>query len=298
MPTARVNGIDTYYEDEGEGVPVLFIHGGFGGAESALYWKPSTFKDVLPPDRFRVVTYDRRGGGRSSFVRGHYGLKDLAKDARLLLRHLGIERSIVVGDSLGGVVAQRYGLDYPEAVASLLLAETGSKIFQVPKKVDAILLASRIVPVRPLFRFIKPKVLEPEFYDPLGPLTPEEVEGRRLHHEAYKARLRELPDDDLFRYSMGLLRNYAAFANTDLTDQVGRLSMPVDIMHGTADRVVRFETGAAMLQNIRHARFYELSGLGHGLFYYPEGREVARRIIEERAAALAPMGAPADWRRR
>ncbi len=294
MPTARVNGIDTYYEDEGEGVPVLFIHGGFGGAESALYWKQSTFKGVLPPDRFRVITYDRRGGGRSSFVKGHYALKDLAKDARALLRHLGVERSIVVGDSLGGIVAQRYGLDYPEAVESLVLAETGSTILRVPRKIEAILLATRVVPVRPLFRFIKPKVLEPEFYDPLGPLTAEEISARRQHHEAYKARLRELPEDDLYRYSMGLLRNYAAFANTDLSDEVGRLKMPVDIMHGTADRVVRFETGAAMLQNIPHARFHELPGLGHGLFYYPEGREIARRIIEERAVALTPMSVAAD----
>lgn len=289
MPIARVNGIDTYYEDEGEGVPVLFIHGGFGGAESALYWKQSTFKGVLPLDRFRVITYDRRGGGRSSFVKGHYVLKDLAKDARALLRHLGVERSIIVGDSLGGLVAQRFGLDYPDAVESLLLAETGSTIFQVPKKVEAILLATRVVPVRPLFRFIKPKVLEPEFYDPLGPLSAEEIAARRKHHETYKARLRELPDSELYRYSMGLLRNYAAFANADLSAEAGELTMPVDIMHGTADRVVRFETGAAMLQHIPHARFHELPGLGHGLFYYPEGRELAQRIIEERAAALTPI---------
>jgi pimeloyl-ACP methyl ester carboxylesterase len=293
LPIARVNGIDTYYEDEGTGVPVLFIHGGFGGAESALYWKASAFKGVLPLDRFRVVTYDRRGGGRSSFVRGHYDLKDLAKDARELTRHLGIERAIIVGDSLGGMVAQRYALDYPENVESLVLVETGSRIFQVSKKITALLLATRVLPVRPFFRFIKPKVLEPELYEPLGPLTETEIEERKQRHLAYKARLRELSDDELYRYSMGLLRNYAAFANKDLSSEVDALRMPIDIIHGTADSVVRFETGAAMLRNMHHARFHELAGLGHGLFYYPEGRETARRIIEERARSLSPAGAGA-----
>ena len=190
MPIAHVNGIDISYEDEGAGVPVLFIHGGFGGAESALYWKPSTFKGVLPPDRFRVITYDRRGCGRSAFVEGHYGLKQLASDARGLLRHLGIERAIIVGDSLGGLVAQRLGLDYPEAVEALVLAETGSWIFSVPKRVRALLLAARLLPVRPFFRFIKPKVLEPAFFEPLGPLTDAEIDARKQHHAAYKQRLR------------------------------------------------------------------------------------------------------------
>jgi 3-oxoadipate enol-lactonase len=290
LPIAHVNGIDTYYEDEGAGVPVLYIHGGFGGAESALYWKPSTFKGVLPPDRFRVITYDRRGCGRSSFVEGHYGLKQLAADARGLLRHIGIDRAVVVGDSLGGLVAQRLGLDYPEVVESLVLAETGSRIFGVPKKVRALLLATRVLPVRPFFRFIKPKVLEPELYEPLGPVTEAEVEARKQHHAAYKQRLRQLPEDELYHYSMGLLRNYAAFADVDLSAEAGHLSMPIEIMHGTADRVVRFETGAAMLQHLPHARFHELPGLGHGLFYYPEGREALRQILADRAAALWPLG--------
>jgi pimeloyl-ACP methyl ester carboxylesterase len=293
LPNAHVNGIDTYYEDEGRGVPVLFIHGGFGGAESALFWKPSSFKGLLPPDRFRVITYDRRGGGRSTFVHDHYGLKDLAKDARALLQHLGIERCIVVGDSLGGVVAQRFALDYPDVVESLLLVETGSRIFTVPKKVKALLLAARFLPMRPFFRLIRPRALEPEFYDPLGPLTADEIEERRRHHAEYKARLRELSDDDLYHYSMGLLRNYAAFAGVDLSSEVGALKCPIDIMHGTADRVVYFDTGASMLQNMRHARFHELEGLGHGLFYYPEGREAARAIIEEQAADLSPASSAA-----
>jgi pimeloyl-ACP methyl ester carboxylesterase len=285
VPIARVNGVDIFYEDEGAGTPVLFIHGGFGGAESALYPKPSSFNGVLPLDRFRVITYDRRGCGRSAFVNGPYTLKDVAKDARELLRYLGVERAVVVGDSLGGQVAQRLGLDYPEAVESLLLVETGAFIFRPPPPARAMLTAARWLPMRPFFPLLRKRVLEPEFYDPLGPLDADEIEARRRQHDEYKARLQTLPEDELFRLSMGLLRNYGAFAGADLRGEVSRLTMPIDIMHGTADRVVSFEIGATLYSLKPHADLHELPGLGHGLFYYPEGRKTARKLIEAKAAA-------------
>lgn len=289
MPNTLINGIDIYYEEQGEGIPVLFIHGGFGGAESSLYPKNSVFLNVLPPERFRTIVYDRRSGGRSGYVTKHYTLDDLAAEARGLMRHLGIEKSMVVGDSLGGVVAQKYALTYPEAVTSLLLVETGSAILKVSKLITVTLLVSRFVPVRPFFRFFKKYVLSPQFYDPLGPLTEDEIADRRRHHEEYTRRLQTLPEDELFRYSMGLLRNYAAFANTDLTDQVGKLSMPIDIMHGTADKVVHYETGRKMFHAMPQAKFHDLPGLGHGVFYYLEGREMGRMLVEQQVAAQQPM---------
>lgn len=284
MPIARVNGINTYYEDEGSGTPVLFIHGGFGGAESSLYPKSSAFKGVLPADRFRTIIYERRGGGRSEYVTGHYSLKDLAKDARALLAHLDIPRAVIVGDSLGGIVAQKYALEYPETVDSLLLAETGAKLLDVGKKITATVTATRFLPMKPLFPLIRKRVLEPEYYDPLGPLSEEEIEGRRQHHLDYKVKLRSLPPEDLYRYSMGLLRNYGAFINTDLRQEIGVLSMPIDIMHATGDSVVHFAAGRQLHEALPQAEFHTLEGLGHGLFYYPEGRQLAREIIESRVA--------------
>ena len=284
MPIGRVNGIDIYYEDEGEGTPVLFIHGGFGGAESALYWKPSAFKGVLPLDQYRVVTYDRRGGGRSTFVEGHYTLDDIVMDARELLRHLRIERAIIVGDSLGGVIAQKLALTHPEAVQSLLLVETTSRLLQVDRKTKALIAAARIVPLRPLFPLFRKRALSPEFYHPLGPLTADEVAERFRHHQEYTARLQTLSAGELYRYTMGLLRNYAAFVDTDLTEEVRRLTMPIAIMHGTTDNVIRFASAVVMHGSMPHAQFHSLPGLGHGLFYYPEARELARQIIEKQAS--------------
>jgi pimeloyl-ACP methyl ester carboxylesterase len=284
VPIAPVNGIDIFYEDEGQGTPVLFIHGGFGGIESKLYWRRASFQGVLPADGFRTISYDRRGCGRSTFVESHFSLRDLARDARELLRYLDINSAIIVGDSLGGLVAQRFALDFPEATRSLVLVETASRIFGVGAWVRAIMFASRYLPMRPFLPLVKRRVLEPHFYDPLGPLSEEEIAGRRRHHDDYKRRLRFLSDDELYIHSMGLFRNYAVFANVDLSSETGNLRMPVDIMHGTADRVVRFELGAALLQTMPHAELHPLPDLGHGIFYYPEGRELAGQVLQKHAS--------------
>lgn len=288
MPLVLINGLQTYYEDDGRGTPVLFIHGGFGGAESALYWKPSVFRGVLPSDRFRTITYDRRGCGRSAFVEAPYSLTDLAADARGLLDHLQIERAIVVGDSLGGVVALQMALAYPERVRSLILAETGAALLRVSLPERALLGAARALPLRPFLPLVRSRLLRPQFYDPLGPLTADEIAERRRHHREYTQRLATLSDDELYHYSIGLLRNYAAFAGVDLTPELPRLGMPIDIMHGTADNVVRFAAGVVMHASLPHASFHTLPGLGHGLFYYPEARNLARAILEARATDFAP----------
>ena len=103
MPTATINGIELFYEVSGSGQPVLFIHGGYGGAETAVVPKlPPEITGILPADRFQVVTYDRRNAGQSEFSQAPYTLEDLADDARALLDHLGIDRAIVVGSSAGG----------------------------------------------------------------------------------------------------------------------------------------------------------------------------------------------------
>src|SRR5579862_8997928 len=102
MPFAQINGLQLYYEAEGEGTPALFIHCGFGGAESTLFPRDSVYRGVLPAQRFRAITYDRRNAGRSEYSRHAYKLEDLADDAAALLDHLDARQAVIVGDSLGG----------------------------------------------------------------------------------------------------------------------------------------------------------------------------------------------------
>jgi len=128
MPKVRANGVEISYECSGAGAPLLIIHGGFGGPQSTLVQQARVIMAILANEPVQTITYDRRCAGQSEYVLTDYTLPDLAADARALLDQLGVARSIVVGDSMGGMVAQQYALSYPEAVSALCLVETGADL--------------------------------------------------------------------------------------------------------------------------------------------------------------------------
>ena len=118
MPTIRSNDIDIYYEEHGSGEPLLLI---MGWGCNAATWKPQ-----VPglAERFRVITFDNRGVGRSSAPKQSYTVPQMARDTAGLLDALGIERAHVFGISMGGMIAQELALTHPERVDSLLLGCT------------------------------------------------------------------------------------------------------------------------------------------------------------------------------
>ncbi|HUG05321.1 MAG TPA: alpha/beta fold hydrolase, partial [Candidatus Limnocylindria bacterium] len=74
--------------------------------------------------RYRVLVYDRRGTGRSSSPDGDWSAADLSNDLAHLLDALAIERAIVGGSSLGGVITAQFAVDHPERVLALIIGHT------------------------------------------------------------------------------------------------------------------------------------------------------------------------------
>ena len=213
-----------YYEDEGEGTPVLFIHGGFGGVESTLFPQPSVFKGVMPPETFRTITYDRRNSSRSGYSTKPHKIEDLAADAAALLDHLGIDRAVIVGDSMGGMVAMKFALRWPERTIGLLLVETAPRIIKSRPLIKATLLGARVLPPRLVYTLFKRRVMNPPRYGPVGPEARESAASRDERWASYLKQLREMPDEDLYRYSVGLLRTYVAYFGRDISGDLERLS--------------------------------------------------------------------------
>ncbi|MDQ3157681.1 MAG: alpha/beta hydrolase [Actinomycetota bacterium] len=116
MATATLDGVELYYEERGSGRPLLLVHG--TGAYADL-WLPVL--DGLART-FRVISYDRRGFGRSASG-GRVRFADHARDAEALLEFLDAGPATVVGWSGGGVVALELAVSAPERVSALVLAE-------------------------------------------------------------------------------------------------------------------------------------------------------------------------------
>jgi len=117
MTTMRIGAADLHVSIDGECDHfVLLMHSLCTTADA---WAPLIERCG---DRFRFVSYDLRGHGRSSAPPAPYSIADLAEDATGLMDALGIERADVVGLSIGGRVGMHLGAHHPERVGRLVLA--------------------------------------------------------------------------------------------------------------------------------------------------------------------------------
>jgi pimeloyl-ACP methyl ester carboxylesterase len=111
----EVNGASLYYEEYGQGAPLLLIH---GGLVATPMWGA-----LLPhlTDHFRVIAFDSRGHGRSTNPHGALSYPLLADDAAALIAELGLEQPLVGGWSDGGQVAIEFGARHPGVAGGLLI---------------------------------------------------------------------------------------------------------------------------------------------------------------------------------
>lgn len=149
MPKIQVNDVELYYEEHGEGTPVILIHGLAGDCSA---WNAQI--ERLKP-HFRVIPYDNRGAGRSSAPDYPYTTEKFAEDTIGLMDALGItEPAHIIGRSMGGAIAQEIALGYPERTRSMIITASFGKLdrygYQILHNINEVVksqgygLASRI----------------------------------------------------------------------------------------------------------------------------------------------------------
>src|SRR4026207_415649 len=116
MPRVMAGDVELYDESHGEGTP-LVLQG--HDHKPWLFGQAPVFSQ-----RYRVLVYDRRGTGRSSSPDGDWSAPDLAGDLVRFLDALAIERAIVGGSSLGGVITAQFAVDHPERTLALVIGHT------------------------------------------------------------------------------------------------------------------------------------------------------------------------------
>lgn len=121
MPEATVRGVNLYYEECGQGLPLLFVHEWGGDHRS---WAPQV---RFFARRYRVITFNARGYPPSTVPRGltAYSQRMAIDDIKGVLDHLAIPRAHVCGLSMGAYATLIFGLTYPERALSLTVAGGG-----------------------------------------------------------------------------------------------------------------------------------------------------------------------------
>lgn len=119
------DGVEIAYIDEGEGPPVLLIHGFASNVQTN--WVTPSWVGYLRGKGYRVIAFDNRGHGQSAklYRLEDYGAPLMAEDARRLLDHLGIQSAHVMGYSMGARITAFLSLAYPERVQSAVFGGLG-----------------------------------------------------------------------------------------------------------------------------------------------------------------------------
>jgi 3-oxoadipate enol-lactonase len=120
MPTLQRGSFTTYFEESGQGEPVVLICG-FGAEVQA--WR---FNVPELSKHFRIICFDNRGAGRSSAPDEPYSLRQMTDDLAALLDHLGVPAVSLLGWSMGGMIAQLFAVAYPSRVRNLALLHTAT----------------------------------------------------------------------------------------------------------------------------------------------------------------------------
>ena len=269
--------IALYYEDHGQGRPVVLIH---GFPLSGRSWEKQTL--ALLDAGYRVITYDRRGFGRSSQPTLGYDYDTFAKDLDTLMRELDLRDAVLVGFSMGSGEVARYLSRYGSERVSkaVFMAPLQPFLLKTDDNPDGV---GRAVfeEIKQAIAADRPKYLTTfleNFYN-LDKLL-----GARISDEVVR--------DSWNVAASASPRGTWASVDTWLTDfreDLPRIDVPTLIIQGDADRILPIDaTGRRLVKALRGSRLEEIPGAPHGLLW-THAADVTPLLLDFLASDQAPF---------
>ena len=259
MPTITVgqensSDIEIYYEDHGAGQPVVLIH---GYPLSGRAWDKQV--PALLDAGYRVITYDRRGFGKSSQPATGYDYDTFAADLNTLLEHLDLRDAVLAGHSMGTGEVTRYLTSYGSARAAkgVLVAPIPPFLLQTPDNPDGL-----------------PQSLFDGFAQAAAADTPAWMKGFLDNFYNFDTLRGTLVSDQAWQASWNIAASASATAavacigtwTTDFRDDLPKIDVPMLVIHGDADQVLPIDkTGKRLPDLLNDVKLVVIEGGPHAI---------------------------------
>jgi pimeloyl-ACP methyl ester carboxylesterase len=253
MPYFASKGLKLYFEQQGEGMPLILLHG-FG--QHGGSWAP-----LVPAYSryFNVVVPDMRGCGRSEAAEPGFTAAEMAEDVMALMDHTGIARTHVAGWSQGGTVALELGLGHSDRLVSLSLHSTyagGRERYQA----NWIDMRRRIIASGDRELDLNTRII--------GFFTPEFINARPDRIETFRQMEMNNPYPPTPK---GMAGQIAAAEKFEARDRLSSIVTPTLVTVGSADRTTLPAQSRLMHAAIKGAEFWLFDGAGHlPQFQFPD----------------------------
>jgi non-heme chloroperoxidase len=249
------DGVDIFYKDWGKGQPIVFSH---GWPLSSDDWDAQML--FFLSRGYRVIAHDRRGHGRSSQVADGHDLDHYADDLAALTSHLNLKNAVHVGHSTGGGEVVHYIARHGEA------------------RVAKAAIISAVPPIM-VKTPANPGGLDKKVFDDMQA----QVAGNRAQF------YRDLPSGPFYGFNRpgvkpleGVIQNWwrqgmmggakahydgiVAFSQTDFTEDLKKINVPVLVMHGDDDQIVPYaDSGPLSAKLLKNATLKTYKGFPHGM---------------------------------
>lgn len=245
MPTTECHDITLYYEIHGSGFPVVFISGLGAGTWA---WEPQV---PFFSRKYQMISFDNRGAGRSSAPPGPYSIEQMALDSVRLMHSLDIDKTFVVGLSMGGMIAQELALILPHRISGLVLAAThpgGTMHIPGPPEVYERLMDNN--------GFSQEEIVEKNIPVLFSPKT---VTHQPEIIQAYRDRQKDLLEQPEHAFAA----QQEAIHGFDCSRRLSRIKAPTLVLAGEDDQLVPAENARCMAEHIPDSQVFILPDAGH-----------------------------------
>ena len=256
MPKENINGIEINYQIDGEGPETVLLINGL--ADDLGSWAAQV--PALLKAGYRVVRFDNRGVGATSKPAGPYSAEQLTDDARGLVDALGLGSVHLMGVSMGGMIAQRYALKYPDSLHSLTLACTYAAPGPFCSRMFAMWAdAAQVMGVPFVMRDVTLWAFTLDFFNARGDELAEFETAMRYMDQPVPAYLAQL----------------AVIQHHDATAELGTLKVPTLVLAGEQDLLIPTALSHDLHGMIPGSRWTTVAG-GHACMWeYPDAFNTA-----------------------